>query len=322
MFLCERQIPIEVQKCEALLRNISANHHRIPEIQTLIRKKMSGYYGEKSLDYHLGSLNQDFYDIIPGIRLSNSGRNFQIDTLILTNYFMLIIEIKYLRGELEIDSAKGQLIQHIDGKINVYDDPFAQVNQQKFQLMKWMESQKFPPIPIETLVVLSNNNALIKKVTGSSNNYWRLCRCINAHEKILHFENMYKTEYVSFKTRRKLGKILLKHNTPQPFNVLSRFNIPPSDLLPGIQCPKCTYSPMIYTYGKWNCQSCGYISKDAHHQKINDYFQLFGPTITNRQFRELVCLSSRHQATRILNSMNLHHHGTNKGRVYSPLPEK
>lgn len=322
MFLSQREVPIEAQKCEALLRNISDFHPRIPDIKALLRRKMSGFYGEKSLDYHLSSLNQDYYDIIPGIRLSNNERKFQIDTLILSNFFILIIEIKNLRGELEFDSAKGQLIQSVDGKTYGYDDPFAQVNEQKFQLKKWMENRKLPPIPIETLVVLSKNNALIKKVTGSSNNYWKLCRCINANEKIRYFENMYKTEYIPHKDRRRLGKYILKHNIPIEFDILSRFNIPPTDLLPGIQCTQCSKRPMIYTYGKWNCQQCGYISKNAHEQKIFDYFFLFGPTITNKQFREQVCLESRHLATRILNSMNLQQQGTNKGRIYFPFPEK
>ena len=48
-------------------------------------------------------------------------------------------------------ASKGQLIQKIDDKINVYDDPFAQVQKQKIHLLQWLEEHKFPPIQVETL---------------------------------------------------------------------------------------------------------------------------------------------------------------------------
>ena len=63
---------------------------------------MAGYYGEKSLDYHLSSLNQEKFDIYPGLRLSIRSQYFQIDSLVITTRFLLIIEIKNLKGELGI----------------------------------------------------------------------------------------------------------------------------------------------------------------------------------------------------------------------------
>lgn len=321
MFLKERAIPLTAQKCQALLRNLPSDYPLLSKINAELSKQMSGYYGERSLDYHLSSLDEDKYDIYPGLRLSHNNRNFQIDTLILSNNYLLIVEVKNLPGELEFDSSKGQLIQKLGDKINVYDDPFAQVQQQKLKLMKWLEDLRIPPIPIDTLVVLSNNNALVKRVTGASNNYWKLCRCINALEKIGNFEKTYQSAYISIKDKKKLAKLLLKHDTPLNSDILKRFNIPKQDILPGISCPICFSRPMIHIFGTWNCPVCGEKSKTVHEQKIFDYFLLINSEISNNQFRAVTLLDSRHIANRLLNSMDLSHRGTNKGRVYFP-PQK
>lgn len=320
MFTKERDIPLFAQKCEALIRNLPRDHPMLPKIRSELSTKMSGYYGEKSLDYHLGALDEEHYYFYPGLRLSNNGRNFQIDSLGATNFYLLVMEVKNLKGELEFDSAKGQLIQRIGETVNVYDDPFAQVQNQRIQLMQWLKNHRFPPIPVECLVVLANTNALIKKVTGLSNNYWKLCRCINAHEKISIIDNMYQTEYITTQQRRKLMKMLLKNDTPLEIDILSRFNIPSGDILPGVNCPNCDASPMVFIKGLWNCPVCLTKSKTAHFQKINDYFLIMNPSITNQQFREITGLDTRHKANRVLHSMNLPYQGTNRGRVYFPSP--
>lgn len=319
MFPKDREIPLEAQKCEALIRNLPQGYPALPEIKSAHSMKMSGYYGEKSLDYHLGALNQEKYDIYPGLRLSNKGRNFQIDTVAASNCSILAIEVKNLQGELEFDSAKGQLIQKIGDKIKVYDDPFAQVQNQRLQLMKWLESHRFPPIPVDCLVVLANNNALIKKFSGSSNHYWKLCRCVNVLEKIHIFENMYPSECITTQQRKKLMKLFLKYDTPLDLDILDRFKIQSADILTGVPCPICLTRAMKYTYGTWHCSNCDMRSKTAHFQLLNDYFLINGPSITNQQFREISHLDSRHQGTRILNSMKLPYEGFNKGRIYLPL---
>jgi hypothetical protein len=321
MFIKERDIPLFAQKCEALIRNLPQNHPMLPKIKSELSTKMSGYYGEKSLDYHLGALDEEYYDFYPGLRLSNNGRNFQIDSLGATNYYLLVMEVKNLRGELEFDSAKGQLIQRIGEIVNVYDDPFAQVQNQRIQLMQWLKNHRFPPIPVECLVVLSNTNALIKKVIVSSKNHWKLCRCINVHEKIGIFDNMYQTEYITPQQRRKFMKMILKNDTPLEIDILSRFNISSDDIVPGVYCPNCDNGlTMVFIKGFWNCSICLMKSKNAHFQKINDYFLIMNASITNQQFRQITGMDCRHKANRILNSMGLPYQGTNRGRVYFPKP--
>ncbi|WP_430790342.1 hypothetical protein VBD025_06210 [Virgibacillus flavescens] len=47
------------------------------------------------------------------------------------------------------------------------------------------------------------------------------------------------------------------------------------------------------------------MSKDAHEKTINDYLLIVKPSITNKEARKLLMLTSRSTATRILKASNL-----------------
>lgn len=320
MFIKLRKLPPFALKCEALIRNLPQHHVKLQEINSEFSRVMAGYNGEKTLDYHLGGLNPNLFDIYPDLRLENNNRYFQIDALLLSNKFIICISNKNLTGELEFDPSKGQLIQRKGDSIKVYEDPIAQAQKHRLQMIQWLEKNKFPPIPIDFLVVISNTNANIKKVVGASNHYWKLCRGINLQEKIGYFEKIYANDFITTKERRKLGKLLLKKDTPFEIDIINHFKISKVDLPNGVICPNCYNRPMIHTFNIWECQICGCKSKTAHMQNIQDYFLLTNQPLTNRIFREVTCLNSRYKATRILNSMNLPHQGSNKGRVYLPFP--
>ena len=129
---------------------------------------------------------------------------------------------------------------------------------------------------------------------------------------------MYQTNCISVKDMKKLGKVLLKKDTPLDKDILSNFKIPKEDTLTGLTCQLCLYSPMEHIYGTWQCPLCDHKSKTAHEQKLMDYFLITNNFISNKQFRTLTHLNDRQVANRILNSMNLQHQGTNRGRIYFP----
>ncbi len=129
---------------------------------------------------------------------------------------------------------------------------------------------------------------------------------------------MYPTDCISVKEMKKVGKVLLKKDTPLDKDILSYFKIPKGDTLTGVTCPPCLHSPMEHTYGTWKCPVCHHKSKTAHEQKLLDYFLIINNSISNKQFRALTHLNDRQVANRILNSMNLQHQGTNRGLIYYP----
>ncbi|MFX3623267.1 MAG: nuclease-related domain-containing protein [Ectobacillus sp.] len=136
MIVKERKKPVKIQKLEALLRRLPPQHPKQKEIEENLAKSLSGYRGEQSLDYYLSFLPPKQQLILHDLRLKENGRYFQIDTLILTKAFILIIEAKNIAGTIFFDTAFHQLIRTIDGKEEAFPDPIMQITRQKQQLQQ------------------------------------------------------------------------------------------------------------------------------------------------------------------------------------------
>ncbi|NHM31541.1 nuclease-related domain-containing protein [Neobacillus terrae] len=281
-------------------------------------KESAGYYGEKSLDYYLSFLDEKNYLIFHNLRLPSGKYFFQIDLLILTSFYGLVVESKNISGELYFDSKFCQLIKAEDGKEKRLGDPFSQVRHQSNQLTSFFAANNLPPLQIEYLVALTNQNAIIKNVTGNHGEQHKLCRGANILEKIGKIEKYIAHDRFTSKDIKKIAKILLKNHTSPDIDILKQFNISKEEIITGVRCPSCSFLPMQNTHGKWSCPSCSGIYKDAYEDAVKDYFLLFGPQITNKEFRWFTHLYKRNTATRYLSSMELGKSGSNRGSIYLP----
>lgn len=132
MIMKERGIPLAIQTLEALARRLPLYHPSYEIIKSNLAKDKAGLRGEQSLDYYLQELDQESLGIFHDIRLTSSNYPFQMDTLILTNHFALIIEVKNISGTLHFDQRFNQLIRvSQDGREEGFPDPFSQVSQQQ-----------------------------------------------------------------------------------------------------------------------------------------------------------------------------------------------
>ena len=61
-----------------------------------LAKFMAGYKGELAIEYPLSFLPETEYRILHDIRLFDQKHYFQIDTLIVSACFLLVLEIKIL----------------------------------------------------------------------------------------------------------------------------------------------------------------------------------------------------------------------------------
>lgn len=311
----ERTKPMKSFFNEAILGRIPANHPQIPEIEIDNGRSEAGYIGEKKLDYFLDQLPEKDYYIFQGLRLPNGKSYFQIDALIFTLSYGLIIEAKNLKGELDFNKGHDQLIQKNYDKQKSHDDPCLQAQFQVRQLKELLRKHQFPTIPLEYLVLMSNPNSVILSAENSEARK-RVCRGRRVVFKIEEFTSMYKEEQLDRDLIRKLSRFLIKKHTEPSYDIEKLYNIPRSELLTGVHCPQCRYLSMNYHQGSWLCPSCGVKSRDAHLQALKDYFLLFGPSITNQQFREFLHLSSGDIANKMLRKLKLPSTGLNKHRIY------
>lgn len=136
-----------------------------PDILSDRAKFNAGFNGEKSLDYHLTDLPQENYYIFHDLRLPRDKTKtlyFQLDSLIITPHYCLIIEVKNLIGNLYFDHQFNQVIRTRNGIEEAFPDPIIQVEFQASCFKEWLSSHKFADIPIFYLVVITNIHSVIK----------------------------------------------------------------------------------------------------------------------------------------------------------------
>ncbi|MEH7335183.1 NERD domain-containing protein [Neobacillus drentensis] len=319
MIIKKRTIPLVILILEALCRRLPLNYPKYQQILEELGRRQAGYQGEVSLDYYLRLLPIDKYMILHDLNLPDGDYNCQIDTLLLTPEFALIIEVKNMAGKLIFDTENRQFTQIIHENEKGYPDPISQAERHQEYIKKLMVDHKFPPVPVDYLCVISNNYS--SYVITGKNAYKvkpRVCKSDAFINKIQFFENMYSTPQLTAKDLRKLGRLLVKMNTIPTNYILKKYEIKKEDIKPGVFCPNCNHVPLIRKKQQWFCPSCGKLSKDAHINALMDYFLLIDSKITNRQFREFGQIKSEDVAKRLLRSANLISSGTKKGRVYFP----
>ncbi|MFC7063339.1 nuclease-related domain-containing protein [Halobacillus seohaensis] len=149
---------------------------------------MAGYNGEQSLLFHTNLLASAEVHILNDIRLQTPHYITQLDTLILTPTFALIIETKNFAGQLYFDHTFKQVKRTLNGKVENFMDPTVQVDLQRDSLKQWILHDDLPTdYPIETLVVISNPSTLIE---ASKFNYDVRKRVIHAHMLRTKFQEL------------------------------------------------------------------------------------------------------------------------------------
>ncbi|WP_158736957.1 nuclease-related domain-containing protein [Alteribacillus sp. YIM 98480] len=174
-----RKIPLKLQTLEAILRRLPSNHPKREEIETEHTKTAAGYQGEKSLDYYLHFLPDNEYLILNDLRLPHKNHFFQIDTLLLSTRFHLIIEVKNFSGTLYFDPTFQQMIRISNETEEAFPDPILQVKLQRHQLFHWLNQNNCKPIPIETCVVITSPYTHLKTSAESGNQYQHVIHSAN-----------------------------------------------------------------------------------------------------------------------------------------------
>ena len=311
-----RLIPLKILILRALLRRLKKNHPKRQLIAEELSGREAGYQGEENLDSQIDQLLGGKYIIFHELNLTDGNSTYQIDNLLISSQLALIIEVKNMTGELTFDSVNDQFYQKIGDKIKGYTDPVTQAQRHQSYIKKLLVENNFPPVPVDYLIVINNQYAVLSFIGTSTEVRSRICKSHSFHKRVPLIENNYTEKILKDKDLRKLSRLLLKMNTPPTNYILEKYDIKISELLTGVICPSCSHLPMIRKRKQWFCSSCKNYSKDAHIQALEDYFLLINTTISNQQLRDFAHISSPDTAGRILRSSNLISNKSNKGRIY------
>lgn len=317
--------PLEVSglilQTEALNRRLPISHTKKEIVKRDARNLRSGYKGELSLDFPLSFLSHQKYLIFHNLRIPDPNGYFQIDILILSTNFIVIVEVKNIFGEVLFDGM-GQVIRKTEEIEEGFANPIDQVNLQHFRLLQWLRQFDFPPIPLEKVVVYSNPNTVLKNVTNDKIVAETVIHKEKLRTKIEEFSNMHITACFNEKQLKELTFQLISSNTPAKANVMEKYQIDKGELVKGVICPDCSHIPMLYKSGKWLCNYCDGLSRVAHRYTLIDYNLLINNYINNREARDFLLLESDSITRKLLQKEKLDQFGTTSGRRYKLSLEK
>lgn len=313
MILKYRKKPPELRKLAAVVPRLRPNHPNFQQAERELAIRNKGHRGEKKVDYHLKQLAKSF-TILQDVGLTVNNQNFQIDTIVISNHALYIIETKHISGTVIFNTNLNQFTQQNGHNEIGLRCPITQVEAAKFKLQNWLDQRNLGEIPIHCFVGISDPSTIIS-VKGDEAKIARIV----AHGEHIPNKIFQADQALAIKKQstekwdhHQIGLAILKECKEIEINILDHLDITPHDLLPGIICPKCDMLKMERTHGMWTCTKCEFRSKLAHIKALSDFRLLIKPTITNRECRWWLQVNSRHIATYLLMNAKLHYHKGNK----------
>jgi len=299
MIIKHRSKPLPLQKIDAAIPRLSQHCRSLPKMQEDAKIRQHGYNGERKVDYFINNLAPKF-TILHDVYLRESSKNFQIDSLIIANHSIFIVDSKNYMGTIRFNTILKQLTRN-DGKIESgFEYPITQVENQKIHLENWLAKHNLINIPVyghaaiadpSTIVKVSGDEEEIAKVVAHGAEFPKMIldkdietgRADN--EKLPHY---------------KIGRAILQECRDFNIDIFKYYDLRPTDILPGVICPDCGLLGMKRVHSGWECNRCGCRSRNAHLNALSDYLLLMNDFISNTECMWFLGLTSRHAATRIL----------------------
>ncbi len=314
MFGKNLTVPQILLEALALEGRLPWEHPLLPELKKLIRILKSGNNGEKTINYFLSLIPSHKYYIFHNLRLPAGNSYFQMDFLLLSSKLILILEGKNHSGKLLIE--KNQMIHETGTNKEIYENPVSQANRHKILLTYLLRKYKIDSIPIEYCVVICKDSTEVSIAPGYKEAEERVCKANDLLKKIEDQEKIFKKDSVTPQTIKKIKDILLTNHTPPNIHIFEKTGIKKSEVLPGVQCPRCSFLPMDYKRRNWICPNCYFVSQDAYLKALQDYFLLINPYINNLEIRKFLRIPTSRSTTYFLSVINLPYTGTKRGRMY------
>lgn len=306
---------LELLQTEALNRRLSLHHPEKEKVMIQARNLRAGYNGENAIQYPLNFLPQEKYLIFFTLRLDDSQGNFQIDTLLLSTSFILIIEVKNIRGNMFFDDL-GQAYRTVGESSQGFINPVDQVKLQHLRLQRWLKQFDFPKLPIEKIAVFASPDTVLKNLTNSKELPKIVMHKEKIFEKVEELSRKYPRESLTEDQLTDLAFQILINHEEKPSDAMNKYNIKEENLVKGVICPICFAVPMRRKAGKWLCVACGSVDRDAHRTAFADYALLINKYINNREAKKFLHLESSNITKHLIQNERWEQFGVNSGRRY------
>lgn len=269
----------------------------------------AGYYGECYVDNFLKQVSfPKNHAILKDIHIPiNDNLYLQIDTLIITQKYIAVLEIKNIKGKVFFQRNPYQLVRELDGAITTYKCPEQQLKRHIKKLQILLKQSKVN-IPVKGLIVFAYSKTHIAKPPE----FAKITMGCDITDHIDEYNEM--SDVITSSTfHRLLGKITSKSTEFMPKPLAQTIHLDQTHIRKGLICPNCHLKIM----NKKHCPTCKISTKLMQQQAIEEWFYLFKNTITNRECIHYLELKDKFAANHILTNLNLNRLNAHKNRCYT-----
>lgn len=271
-------------------------------VERQIRTRRVGFAGELKLDHYLQTA------VLPensAILCSYQPVGYEMDTVIICETFICVLEVKNMKGILSFEQDKSQFIRKIDDQLDSFHNPIDQVERNAYYFQKVLRELNMH-LPIYSAVVITQQSAIIRDVPAGKYVFH-----LSGLQKFL--SKLMNSEQVGISAQQFAylkEQLLLRH---QPFETWRPYQLP--SIRKGVLCEKNHL--MVYHKNKFYCPVCKEFSAQAFWLAMQDYKVLVMNTISNKEFREFVGIDDVITASKLLAKLNWSHNGGTKKRIYN-----
>lgn len=296
---------------EALVRRYVGSNDERDKFQTRIKQALAGISGEARVKNKiLDCMRETEFILCSNLQFANEADfPHQIDFLILTTRFILLLEVKNISGKLFYDPDLRQFSRlKYDNTLETFpNNPFDQINRHHEFLYYFLNRAHFQ-LPIVPLVINANPNATLDRSFYGM----PIVNLTSLAYKIKALNNKYPIKVTSHDLNQ-LEKLLKSNMTIHEAN---RY-VPVDSLQKGVLCPSCEFNSLMkFERRTWHCLKCHKNNRKALKLAIRDYRILIGKSITSAQFRDWTGIQHKDTAYKLLQWLNLTAFGEKRGRKY------
>ncbi|TFE03906.1 nuclease-related domain-containing protein [Jeotgalibacillus salarius] len=322
MYTNERFPSIKHQSYQAMIRRLPKSH---PSYQRLLNKKSiedSGLHGEMYFDQVASKLLSPTCLHLKNSLLTLFKETFQVDSIIITPYFILISEIKNMVGNLIFDKKGGSLTRMLNGQKEYFTCPLFQVSRHT-ECVEYLLNQLNISVPVIDQVIYTNQ--YVEFTVKDSE--------IDIYEKILRIEQFtyhyrkiiknYPHKHLTETQIKFIYQTLLQRNV-LPFwnNHLTLLGISRDEIIKGFICLECNNIAET-AYGGWRCHTCRKRVDHMFYQNMIDYFLLSGYTAKSSDLKDFLAMSSNRQVLTYINKIDIQSEMVGRQRIFfSPIHAK
>lgn len=301
-----------LEALNSLIQRLSPANPQRKELTDEYMRINAGDIGEKFIMEKLEKLQlpYDFY-IFHNLSLFIESK-IQIDILIITKYYVIILEVKNIKGAIEFGQNPKQLIRTLpNGEIHVFNSPEPQLYEYTYQIKQFFSNHGID-IPIYGAIVFPFTSSFIrqppeKTIILRKNEIKPFLRNIPTRKEYLNDKNV---EFFN-------SYFLREHLEFTTYPLIEKYNIQRESVTNGVICPNCGTLSMKRFAFYWFCHSCNHKSTNAHENAIYDYLKIINNTITNRECREFLKVNSVDQISKMLRKMPLNKIGNYRNTKYT-----